>query len=276
MFKPDDLLFAWPPIRDLLEDGHRLWEMMEGKNWAILSKRDAAIKLKEEMEWFTPYIESLTRALESEPVKSLPADIREPFAKAVKLLVNAKNFDRWEQVCENLFLGVGELQDFIYPRMTKAFGEVGSSLLEELLGEKFFGAGAGYRMAAYIEKAFGYPVWELPVSFSDEEPIKPTGDLILDEGTFSVRIGSQKACQLGNTRFYHFLKALAQSPNSFVSFIDLAERMGGDVNDADALPAIKCRLVKHLCNQGQRVIADSIRTQRGHYGLFWEYGAIEM
>ena len=276
MSKPNDLLFAWPPLRDLLVDGHDLWSMVEGRNYAINRDGDEAIRLKETKEFLTPYIESLTRALQSEPVKSLPADIREPFADAVDLLVNAEDFDCWEQVGSDLFEGVGELADFIYPRMTKAFGEVGSRLLEELLGEKFSGIGAGYRMAAYIEKAFGYPAWELPVSFDDEEPSQPAGDLILDECAFSVRVGSQKACELGNTRRYHLLKALAKSPGSYVSFTELAERMGGDLRDVDALPATKCRLVKHLCNQGQRVIADSIRTQPDHYGLFWECGAIEM
>jgi hypothetical protein len=52
--------------------------------------------------------------------------------------------------------------------------------------------------------------------------------------------------------------------------------MGGDAEDIDGLPALKCRLCKLLRDNGYSALHKSIRTQAGHYGMFLGQGAIEM
>jgi hypothetical protein len=97
----------------------------------------------------------------------------------------------------------------------------------------------------------------------------------LDESQFMLCSAGLKPCRLGNIKQFYFLKVLAESVGRFVSFLDIAERMGGDDNEVDALPGIKFRLDKRLRNAEYVAIADAIDSTTGHYRLGFE-GEIRM
>lgn len=105
-----------------------------------------------------------------------------------------------------------------------------------------------------------------------QSPSANTG-LIIDEATFSVQWASRDPLTLGNTKMFRLLHELAKEPNRFISFTELAERLGGD--SMDDIAPIKSRLSNALKKGGYGDLAAGIETQKGHYGLFLE-GAIEM
>jgi hypothetical protein len=54
--------------------------------------------------------------------------------------------------------------------------------------------------------------------------------------------------------------------NKYLPVTDLAQKLGGD--ELDAIAHVKSRLSKLLKDGGYSDLADRIKTQKGHYGLF--------
>jgi 7-cyano-7-deazaguanine synthase in queuosine biosynthesis len=90
--------------------------------------------------------------------------------------------------------------------------------------------------------------------------------LVIDESTFSVRWQGREPAEIGNKKEFRLLQELAKSAGRYIGFADLAERMGGD--PMDKVTHIKSRLVKILQHKGYNDLAERIRTQKEHYGLF--------
>ena len=90
-----------------------------------------------------------------------------------------------------------------------------------------------------------------------------------DRSTFSVRWKGLE-CHLGNTRQFALLEVLAKSTGKYLTFQELAELMGGD--QLDDVRHVKYLLAKALREAGMADLAACIKTQRGHYGLFFESG----
>ncbi len=91
------------------------------------------------------------------------------------------------------------------------------------------------------------------------------GNFDVDRERFSVRWGN-KTCQLGNTKQFLMMEALATNCARFLSFSDLAEQMGGD--DQDDIRPIRSRLRSALRDAGMTDLDKCIKTECGHYGLF--------
>jgi hypothetical protein len=113
------------------------------------------------------------------------------------------------------------------------------------------------KVTADFSRAFGTKVTD------DPEPTSLLPEI--DDKTFSVRVGSQAPCFLGNSKQFRLLEYLLGHPNRFFSFSELAEIAGGDSFDVDALKTVKCRLCKCLQRGGYRDLADMIVSQPGHY-----------
>jgi len=90
--------------------------------------------------------------------------------------------------------------------------------------------------------------------------------LVIDELTFSVRWQGRDPVEIGNKKEFRLLQELAKSVGQYIGFADLAERLGG--NAMDKVTHIKSRLVKILQDNGYKDLAERIRTQKEHYGLF--------
>ncbi len=93
-----------------------------------------------------------------------------------------------------------------------------------------------------------------------------TSSLTVDDATFSIRWGTLPPLEIGNKKEFHLLKSLASSPGRYLPFADLAQQLGGDV--MDEITHVKSRLIKILKEKGYGALADRIKTQKGHYGLF--------
>ncbi len=97
-------------------------------------------------------------------------------------------------------------------------------------------------------------------------PEKKGRKLVVDETTFSVTWDGRESLKLGNTRQFRLLQELANSADQYVTFAELAERLGGDA--MDSITPTKSRLVAALKQGGYEDLATRIKTQTGHYGLF--------
>lgn len=94
-----------------------------------------------------------------------------------------------------------------------------------------------------------------------------TGRPILDQSTFSV-IWRDKKIEIGHNRSFWILHRLAQSPNQYVTHLDLLH----DVWDSDDKTTATIRsAVRHLRDwlkqNGLCDLAEAIRGQHGHYIL---------
>jgi hypothetical protein len=92
--------------------------------------------------------------------------------------------------------------------------------------------------------------------------------VVIDNDTFSVQIGNRPPCSLGNSLQFKLLAHLVSRPNRYVSFVELAEAIGGDEFDREAVIVAKCRLCKRLSIQGYDDLANLIVTQPDHYS-YW-------
>jgi hypothetical protein len=98
--------------------------------------------------------------------------------------------------------------------------------------------------------------------------LRPKRDEVtIDTERFLVRMGDLQPCVLRNTKQFWLLSVLYESLNRFVPFEEIAERMGGDSHDVDALSALKHRLVSRLKQAGYDRLANCIESIDGHYGL---------
>ena len=98
------------------------------------------------------------------------------------------------------------------------------------------------------------------------KPSCPSRPLVIDEPTFSISWQKGEPLTLGNRKEFHLLAALWASCNQYVPHTELAQQLGGDA--FDKLTHIKSRLVKLLRHAGLENLANLIKTQKGHYGLF--------
>ena len=90
--------------------------------------------------------------------------------------------------------------------------------------------------------------------------------LVVDESTFSVTWQGRPPVEIGNKKEFRLLQELAKSPGRYVAHADLAKLLGGDA--MDNITHIKSRLVKLIDANGHSDLAECIRTETGHYGLF--------
>ena len=94
-----------------------------------------------------------------------------------------------------------------------------------------------------------------------------TGDgLQIDEERFAIHWNGVGPIEIGNRKEFRLFQELCNSIDKYVTFADLAERLGGDTFD-DVKP-VKSRLVSILKKAGCEELASCIKTQKGHYGLF--------
>ena len=103
-----------------------------------------------------------------------------------------------------------------------------------------------------------------PESPNGQEPT--TGGLQIDTERFAVHWKGIGPIEIGNRKEFRLFQELHSSLNKYVSFTDLALRLGGDSFD-DVKP-VKSRLVGILKEAGCEALAACIKTQKGHYGLF--------
>jgi len=82
----------------------------------------------------------------------------------------------------------------------------------------------------------------------------------------SATLAVDESVEIGNRKEFHLLAILAASRNQYVSHADLAQRLGGD--ELDSVTHVKSRLTKLLRAVGLAELADRIKSQKGHYGLF--------
>jgi hypothetical protein len=92
------------------------------------------------------------------------------------------------------------------------------------------------------------------------------GPLVIDEATFKITWEGRGPLYVGNRKELHLLAQLWSSRNQYISHTDLAQRLGGD--ELDKVTHVKSRLVKLLKERGLEDLADRIKSQKGHYGLF--------
>ena len=91
-------------------------------------------------------------------------------------------------------------------------------------------------------------------------------ELVVDEASFSIRWDNLVPLEIGNKKEFRLLQSLASSPNRYLTFANLAQQLGGD--ELDEITHVKSRLVKMLKEKGYSSLAERIKTQKGHYGLF--------
>jgi 7-cyano-7-deazaguanine synthase in queuosine biosynthesis len=90
--------------------------------------------------------------------------------------------------------------------------------------------------------------------------------LVIDESTFKVTWRDRGPLEIGNRKEFHLLAILASARDQYISHTDLAQRLGGD--ELDKVTHVKSRLVKFLKENGLEDLANRIKSQKGHYGLF--------
>ena len=95
--------------------------------------------------------------------------------------------------------------------------------------------------------------------------------LSLDNRTFRISWRGRTGA-LGNTGPFKFLKLLASRAGAFVAHEEIGEACCGNERDASdaAIRQLKRSTVKKLKALGMQDLADAIREERGHYGLFLE------
>jgi hypothetical protein len=99
----------------------------------------------------------------------------------------------------------------------------------------------------------------------DDKPQLCIKGLVVDENTFSVKWKDRRA-EMGNRKEFRLLLELAKSEGRFVTYRDLADRLGG--GQLDDIRHVKSRLVKQLRQHKLDELANRVRTEPGHYGLF--------
>lgn len=106
-----------------------------------------------------------------------------------------------------------------------------------------------------------------------EPPVQPTlkHSLSLDDRTFRISWRG-KTDELGNHGPFKFLKLLASRAGAFVAHEEIGEACCSDERDASdaAIRQLKERTVRKLKVLGRQDLADAIRGEPGHYGLFLE------
>jgi hypothetical protein len=90
--------------------------------------------------------------------------------------------------------------------------------------------------------------------------------LTIDKSTFKITWQGLGPLEFGNRKEFHLLTLLADSRDQYISHTDLAQRLGGD--ELDKVTHVKSRLVKLLKENGLEDLANRIKSQKGHYGLF--------
>ncbi len=88
----------------------------------------------------------------------------------------------------------------------------------------------------------------------------------VDFPTFSVQCRGKTAI-LGSTQEFRLMWALVESEGKYVAQETLAERLGNP--ELSHVKHIKLRLTKALGQAGMEFVADAIRAEPGHYGLFF-------
>lgn len=92
------------------------------------------------------------------------------------------------------------------------------------------------------------------------------GPLVIDEAAFKIIWQGRGPLELGNRKEFHLLAQLWMSCGQYIPHTDIAQRLGGD--ELDKVTHVKSRLVKLLKEHGFDDLANLIRSQKGHYGLF--------
>jgi|GEM_PF-2523243 len=91
----------------------------------------------------------------------------------------------------------------------------------------------------------------------------------LFEKSFSLKAGQGDLVKIGNRmNQFRFLKLLMERPNEYVPVLDILDELGKR-DDSNVAPATKLRLVKFLYESGFDDLASSIKSNEGHYGLFF-------
>jgi len=89
----------------------------------------------------------------------------------------------------------------------------------------------------------------------------------IDRDQFLVIEDRTWACDLGNTKPFDLICVLAESPNRYVSHIEIIEALGGDDFDISSLKTNKHRLCEALREAGCVRLPEAICARRGYYGL---------
>ncbi len=196
----------------------------------------------------------LSQLLQDPRIQALETSCFTRMEQALELMARSQAFEDWRSVESQLDMALDELNRFVQEQSTKAFGQAASiySLITNNLPQESLEL-----LAAACQRDF------------DPSHLASIVQPELDETTFTVTCGNRKSCKLGNTKRFRLLQLLLASPNRFVSFLDLAEGLGGDAQDADSLPATKCRLCDQLRSGGYSDLVGCIKTQPQHYGFFF-------
>jgi len=256
-------LSLYPVLHTLWDVGFYFWEIV--RNSADQHEESFIDEVEELKDRCRSQTDRLAEALEDGRLKALEAGFHEPLLNGLLLVLNAKEASELRLAERQLSTGLDRLHDFVDTWPSSLFGDWGAMFFFALVEEASEGGRLEEALAQFCSARGG----------EDDTVLRAGRKLTLDEGAFSVQIGNREPCVLGNTKQYRFLRALAASPNKFVPWVELADRLGGDAHDEDALPAVKCRLTKRLGEARYRELVLSIKSQPGHYGLFWR-GAIEM
>lgn len=92
-------------------------------------------------------------------------------------------------------------------------------------------------------------------------------DITINKSAFTVCLVNKPPLRLGNTDEFRFLCALIERVNTFVAHADLAELLGKDCLYAGP-KVLKFRLAQKLRKGDYKSLANAIRSETGHYGLF--------
>ena len=219
------------------------------------------------------FILIMQSALDDDRIEFIDAPWKAHLRIGLTLFTDASNHEEFLAAESVLGKGLDDLVDYLNSMMLNVLGDWGAEFF------KFMFDPDGYHRFEKIAESFDKLCKYCRGSAGPEAMRSLTsGELAVtvNSPSFSVECGSQNPCFIGNNKMFHLLKLLVDSPNRFHSFSHLAEDMGGDALDADTLPALKCRLLRHLRTNGYRVLGNRIRTQNFHYGLFLQQRAIEM
>ena len=173
---------------------------------------------------------------------------------AVLTMQNSRDKRELTEAARTLVDASYEFNDHFYRRLP-----------DHLLGEW------GGKLFRYLMVIDAEEVAILAKSLGSESPPEDLSlDLTVkvDEETFSVQMGNRRPCWLGNSRQFKLLAHLVAQPHRFVSYADLADAIGGDELDREAVIVAKCRLCKRLGMEGYEDLAKMILSQPDHYA-FW-------
>jgi hypothetical protein len=266
-------LVLYPHLAELEEAGERHWENLTNYTTNVRLRDRFPFPLPAgplchafaQYDPYRPGFERFQRALNDEYVRRLEVVFLDELDESVRLLTEGQTLDDFELADQYLGDGITWLHQFIKDLAVTAFGEWGANFFQAAIEE----VGLDMLKKRYLFMEFDTAAAEqgIPALVGSAVP----DPLVLDEQTFAVRWGERGPCVLGNTKSFHLLRVLAESPNKYLSFIEIAERMGGGELDADNLPVVKHRLCEKLRREGFAALTWCIEAQPLHYGLFLRY-----